>query len=274
MSSTRPEALPPSPVVGARPVGNSWLEGRRPGAGGAVSKLPSRPVRADLYPDQRRPGGDMSLGIKQRVELLIIHHGLYPESRVRNTYEKELEDWESRGNPLPLPNLLKQRVVLEYGRQFGLHTLVETGTYWGAMVEACKDAFTRIYSIELQKDFYCRARKKFAPYRHVKILHGDSAALLPGLLADISEGALFWLDAHYSGGLTAKGQMETPAMRELELIWSHQVKRHIILVDDARLFDGTHDYPTLSFLSRRAALSGWSCQVKDDIIRLKWCGCK
>jgi hypothetical protein len=211
----------------------------------------------------------MSIGIKQRVELLIIRHGLYPESRVRNTYQRELEDWESRGRPLPLPHLLKHRVVLECARQSGTHTLVETGTYWGTMVEAGRDAFTRIYSIELQKAFYCRAKRKFAPYPHVKVLHGDSAALLPGVLAELSERALFWLDAHYSGGMTAKGQVETPISKELDLIWPHPIKGHIILVDDARLFDGTHGYPTVSFLSERAALLGWSCEVKDDIIRFK-----
>src|SRR5437016_13595570 len=137
----------------------------------------------------------MSIGIIQDVKLLIIYHNLYPEFRVRKYYQSEFDVWESRGNPLPLPSLLKQRVVLDYARQFELHTLVETGTLWGAMVEACKDAFTRIYSIELQKAFYCRARRRFARYPHVKLLHGDSAALLPEVLAELSEKALFWLDA-------------------------------------------------------------------------------
>ncbi len=216
----------------------------------------------------------MSISIKQRVTLLIIGHNLYPESRVRNTYQKELEDWESKGNPLPLPHLLKHRAVLEYAREFGIHTLVETGTYWGTMVQAGRDAFTRIYSIELQKAFYCRARKRFARHPHVKLLHGDSSALLPGVLRELSEPALFWLDAHYSGGLTARGAIEAPTLRELELIWSHPIKDHIILVDDARCFDGTGGYPRLSLVSERATVQGWSCEAKDDIIRLKWCGLK
>jgi hypothetical protein len=209
----------------------------------------------------------MWVDIKRHVELLIIRHGLYPESRVRRTYQMELEAWESRGGRLPLPSLLKQRVVLAHAREFGLRTFVETGTYWGAMVDACKHAFTRIYSIELQRDFYLRARRKFARYPHVKVLHGDSAAVLPGVLAEVSEGALFWLDAHYSAGLTARGPADTPALQELELIWAHPVKGHLILVDDARLFAGTGGWPALSFLSGRAATLGWSCEVEDDIVR-------
>ena len=207
--------------------------------------------------------------IKRSLELSALRNDLYPDRWVRSRYAREVKLWESRGRALPLPNVLKQRIVLEHARQYQLQILVETGTYFGAMVEACKDAFGRIYSVELQEAFYRRAQKRFARFPHIRLLHGDSATILPTLLAEISERCLFWLDAHFMGGITAKGVSECPAMRELGLIGSHPVGGHVILIDDARFFQGTGGWPTLAAVSELAASHGWACEVRDDIIRLK-----
>jgi hypothetical protein len=159
-------------------------------------------------------------------------------------------------------------MVLGHGRQFGLRILVETGTYLGAMVDACKDAFTRIYSIELDEGFYRRARRRFARFPHVKLLCGDSGAVLPTVLQQISERCLFWLDAHYVEGLR-KGLTECPLLQELELIGSHPVRGHVVLIDDARFFQGRGDWPSLATLAEVAGSYGWACEVHDDVVRLK-----
>jgi hypothetical protein len=52
---------------------------------------------------------------------------------------------------------------------------------------------------------------------------------------------LFWLDGHFCGGVSAHGDKGTPILEELNLILSHRVKEHVILIDDARLFNGTFD---------------------------------
>jgi hypothetical protein len=206
--------------------------------------------------------------IKRTLDLSMIRHDLYPTRRLHSRYAKELKNWESHGKPLPLPILLKQRVVLDHGRHHGLRILVETGTYFGAMVEACKDAFVQIYSVELQEAFYHRAKKRFARFPNVRLFHGDSAAVLPTILSEITERCLFWLDAHYMGGITAKGASGCPALQELELIASHPVKGHVVLLDDARFFQGKGDWPTLGAVNELAAQHAWHCEVRDDIIRL------
>ena len=53
---------------------------------------------------------------------------------------------------------------------------------------------------------------------HVTIFQGDSATVLPKLLATIQEPCLFWLDGHYSGGITALGKSITPILDELQTI--------------------------------------------------------
>jgi len=95
--------------------------------------------------------------------------------------------------------------VLQYARQFDLRVLVETGTYLGEMVDAMRTAFGRVYSIELDQELYWRAVQRFAGRGSVTIVQGDSSKVLPQLLAELAEPVLFWLDGHYSAGVTAKG---------------------------------------------------------------------
>jgi hypothetical protein len=53
-------------------------------------------------------------------------------------------------------------------------------------------------------------------------------------------------------------------------VFTHSIPGHVALIDDARLFDGTDDYPTLDDLRRWLAerRPAWVMEVADDIIRL------
>ncbi len=175
--------------------------------------------------------------------------------------------WRRNGAVAPPPGELKQLIVKELGRRYALRTLVETGTYKGAMISAGLRDFDRIISIELQPDLAAAAQARFAAIPTVTILQGDSGELIARVLADLREPALFWLDAHYSGGQTAAGNLIPPIIPELEAIFRHPVAGHVILIDDARLFDGTGGYPTVEQV--RALDRRWSVTVDLDIIRLR-----
>jgi hypothetical protein len=49
------------------------------------------------------------------------------------------------------------------------------------------------------------ARVRFAATPHVTILQVNSGELLRRAIASLTEPALFWLDGHYSGSITARG---------------------------------------------------------------------
>jgi hypothetical protein len=183
--------------------------------------------------------------------------------------ERELQEWRESGKPLPPPHVLKQRVVREYAGAFSLDTLVETGTYVGTMVEAMKATFKEIFSIELDRALYERARGKFSGFQHIHIVQGDSGEVLPDILKQLTRPCLFWLDGHYSGGITSKGQLDTPVLKELECILNHPLASHVILIDDARCFVGENDYPTIEELRDflLAARPHWVFEVTDDIVR-------
>ena len=184
-------------------------------------------------------------------------------------HEEQLAEWEKKGRPSPPPHIVKQMAIKEYQKKFDLKILVETGTYLGDMVEAQRNHFQKIYSIELSKKLFRRATKRFKADSHITILNGDSGIVLNKLLPAIDKPALFWLDGHYSEGITAKGAKECPVVEELEAILKSDYY-HIILVDDARLFNGTRDYPTLDEIKQIFEKHNrvYSLTVKDDIISL------
>jgi hypothetical protein len=84
----------------------------------------------------------------------------------------------------------------------------------------------------------------------------------------VSGPCLFWLDGHFSAGVTARGDVDTPIVAELDSVLGRSGWNDVVLIDDARLF-GQGDYPSLSWIQQRVADArpGWRFQVRDDIIR-------
>lgn len=121
---------------------------------------------------------------------------------------------------------------------------IETGSYHGDGIKMALDAgFSHIYSIEIAPRYidYCKSR--FSNHPNVTLLLGDSTYVLPELLKQIDAPATFWLDGHYSWG-TARGDLNSPILQELEAIREHPIKTHTILIDDIRLL-GTIDFDFL-----------------------------
>ena len=157
-----------------------------------------------------------------------------------------LRRWESAGRPMLPPQAFKQALIRQMAARHGIRILVETGTNWGGTLAACLGDFHTLYSIELSDELFATAQQRFAGHRKVRLHHGDSAKELPRILAELKEPALFWLDAHYSGDGTARADLDTPIVQELKTVSQHPVPGHVILIDDARLFDGTNGYPTMT----------------------------
>lgn len=182
---------------------------------------------------------------------------------------RALDRWQKAGRPIPPPPPVKRALIRRYADEFGLRVFVETGTYTGGTVTRLLRRFDRIVSMELSEELAGRARRLFGRHPHVSTLQGDSAVLLPRVVASLEGPALFWLDAHYSGGITARGTRDTPILDELETILGSD-PGHVVLIDDARDFRGTNDYPTIEEVrafvaARRPDLL---VEVGDDVIRI------
>lgn len=120
---------------------------------------------------------------------------------------------------------------------FGLKTFIETGTYRGDSLAYMADLFPQLYSIELGQEFYDQAVARFLDQAHVSLLHSDSAQGLKVALKNCGGApALFWLDAHYSGGDTARSGVNSPIEQELDVILTSGRTNNLILIDDIRYF--------------------------------------
>lgn len=181
-----------------------------------------------------------------------------------------LARWTRRGRPLPPPSAYKRQVIRDYARRFNLDCMVETGTLNGEMGFAMHSLFSRFVTIELSKELHAAAEKRLARFKNVECRQGDSSVVLPALMTQIHAPCLFWLDAHYSGGSTALGEMETPISTELRAVLTHNVRGHVVLIDDARCFDGTHDYPRVDILHESVLRErpDMTFSVENDIVRI------
>ena len=149
-----------------------------------------------------------------------------------------------------------------------MNTFIETGTYFGDTAAAMARRVERVHTIELSPELAERARQRFAHTSRVMVHCGDSGKLLPSILADIDEPCLLWLDGHWSEGVTARGDKDTPIVEELEAVLSRG-RGDVVIIDDARCFTGSNDYPTVAWIEDLAAARGYECSLRLDMIRLR-----
>ena len=174
-----------------------------------------------------------------------------PFNAVRNF--KHFAAWRKRGYAVPAPPSVNRRILERWGQRGG--TWIETGTYLGDTT-AFLSRFGPVVSIEPQHALFERAQKRFQDNPAVTIVQGTSeeafADIVSGLIGPIN----FWLDGHFSEGVTFQGELETPILHELEVISSHleRLSPVTVLVDDVRCFDPKIDpqYP------HRRALVHWA----------------
>ncbi|PTY02947.1 hypothetical protein DB346_08015 [Verrucomicrobia bacterium LW23] len=168
----------------------------------------------------------------------------------------------------PPPLGVKAALILRKAKAAGVTTFVETGTFFGDMIHAVAPHFGKIISIELDQRLWQRARTRFADRPHITLLQGDSGTVLGEVQPTLDAPCLFWLDGHYSGSATARGESDTPIVAELNHIFASSQLPHVILIDDARLFGTAADYPTFEYVRNLTAerRPGWTVTLEDDVI--------
>jgi hypothetical protein len=210
------------------------------------------------------------LNMKWYIKRLI---SFLPEGTQRKFYEndfrKEYEKWE-KTKGFPVPHFVKQKTIIHYQELYKINTLVETGTYLGDMIYIMEPRFSQLYTIELSQQLYERAQKRFAGKNKVKLLQGDSGEQINKVVSELKGPAIFWLDGHYSEGITAKGDLHTPIVQELKTIFKSAFP-NVILIDDARLFVGKNDYPTIdtvTLLTEQFTTGRYTVKNDNDIIQI------
>jgi hypothetical protein len=153
--------------------------------------------------------------------------------------------WCLQGRPAPDNHVYKKRRIKLLAEAHQCDTFVETGTFYGQMVNFARSIFLKVISVEIYPPFHHMNAVQFAHFPHVHILLGDSGKNLPEAISLASGRILFWLDGHYSGTGTGIGDKVSPIIEELRLIAKAGRKDDCIVIDDKRLFTGHDGYPVL-----------------------------
>jgi hypothetical protein len=120
---------------------------------------------------------------------------------------------------------------------FRFAAAVETGTYNGESALLLQRLTGKVFTVESDPDLFRRAHKTLEHHPGIQVLHGESPEVLPGILAQLTHGALFWLDAHWFPLVPELNITQCPVLEELEILaswpWIHE---SCVLVDDAHMF--------------------------------------
>jgi len=153
--------------------------------------------------------------------------------------------WLMSGKNAPDNHLYKKQRIRKIAEKYKCNTFIETGTFYGQMVQYAANSFENIISIEIYEPFYQANLKNFKDKSNVNILLGDSASRLSDAISLSKGKILFWLDGHYSGEGTGIGDKVSPIIEELRIIAKCNLNNHCIIIDDRRLFLGKDGYPTI-----------------------------
>lgn len=183
---------------------------------------------------------------------------------------KYAKRWQRDGWILPLPDLMKRAILAKIASECGVTVFVETGTFRGDTPWCFRNMFRKIFSIEVQPQLAQLAAKRFSAYPHIEIVEGDSAKKLAEIIPKIDGSVLFWLDGHYSAGVTGRGDDDCPLWGELHAINGNLAHPFVIIVDDARCFGVNEGYPTLEELRTYVSenFPKHRMSVENDLIRI------
>ena len=205
----------------------------------------------------------------------VIPLGFFPiymsADKSRKFYQ--FRQWEFTLFASPSPHFIKQACI-KRNAIIG-STFVETGTYLGLTTEYAAKFSNSVISLEPDEPLYKKAKELFADFQNIEIINGASEDIFPKIIPMLSGDVTFWLDGHYSGGVTYKSTSDTPIVLELSEIEKNLKKfgRLSIMVDDFRCFNPLtnefKDYPQKTFLVNWAERNSLYWTVEHDIFIAK-----
>jgi hypothetical protein len=169
-----------------------------------------------------------------------------------------------------------QKLALWLRDEAATRDFIETGTYRGGTARWAASHFDRVISIEADRELHSAARKRLASYANVDLRLGQSQDVLTTLMSELSRPALVWLDAHWSGGITAGEAAECPLLEEIAAV-DAGVMENVVLIDDARYFLNSpppphkrEQWPSVGVVIEklRSKFDSYICITDDVIIRL------
>jgi hypothetical protein len=166
-----------------------------------------------------------------------------------NTYnqQEKIELEHNLGSILSQPKFLRKNLLAaRIGRLYEKNFFIETGTYVGVSLYKISSLFKELWSIEADPILFKAASELFRTkgIKNVKIHLGDSKDFLKKIPSELGNNGIFFLDAHYSQGITSRRFGVCPVIQEITIIIESSPEA-VIVVDDIRTMNGKRGYPHL-----------------------------
>lgn len=127
-----------------------------------------------------------------QVDLKFKKANYHPH--VDGEWEEANMAWE--GSPFN-GDFIMQAAFLKLRDKYAIDTVIETGTYKGDTTLWLSDNFKRVYTIEVNKEYYIESSKRLLK-TGVRNLYGDSSELLSIILENtLINKCIIFLDAHW-----------------------------------------------------------------------------
>ena len=200
------------------------------------------------------------------------------------TFIAQTSSYFKRGLVGPAPDFFKRR-YLTRNKNLGNAAWIETGTFTGKTTEYLLKHCDYVVTIEPSVYLYKKVHSRLKSSK-VLILNGTSEDKLQEAIDNIAskhyDSINFWLDGHFSSGVTFKGKQVCPLLSELTMIEKNIQSKKIIdteiniYIDDLRLICGaTHKYkresegyPDLSEVLHHPLVARSRLAINIDILHL------
>lgn len=121
-----------------------------------------------------------------------------------------------------------------------IKNFVETGTYKADSTVIAAKYFENVYTIEIFEQLYeeSKTRAQNENITNITFYLGDSLNKLKEIMPKVLDGAVFFIDAHISGGDSSwNGINRVPMFEELDIILSNStLGPSVFIIDDLRLW--------------------------------------
>jgi hypothetical protein len=180
--------------------------------------------------------------------------------------------WVYQDFNLPAPQRVKTRVLQR--NAFVEGNWIETGTYLGDTTRFLAKTFPNLIVTSLEPDFtlFSFNKSRLSKFHNIKLVNSTSENSLSDLVSNETGTVNFWLDGHFSGDITFKGQIYSPILEELNIIERYISRLKVcVFIDDIRDFTGDEQtgYPGKNKLVDWANRNNCEWHIEMDIFIAK-----